>query len=89
MLALGSLLFCRVLFRANLVPSFMAKWGMVGYAIFAAGGIFEVLGYGVDLAMSVPGGLFEIALGVLLIAKDSLPGRAETVNELATTCRLL
>jgi len=68
-LGLGSLLFCRVLLRANLVPRFMAIWGMVGYAIFAAGGILEVLGYGVGLALSVPGGLFEVAFGVLLILK--------------------
>ena len=68
-LALGSVLFCRVLFRATLVPRFMAVWGMVGYAILAAGGMLEVLGYGVGLALSVPGGLFEVALGVLLLVK--------------------
>lgn len=44
-------------------------WGMVGYAILAAGGMLEVLGYGVGLALSVPGGLFEVALGVLLVVE--------------------
>ncbi|WP_447005705.1 DUF4386 domain-containing protein [Saccharothrix isguenensis] len=61
--------FCRVLFRARLVPRFMAAWGLVGYAVFLLGAVLEVLGYGVGVALSVPGGLFEIALGVLLIAK--------------------
>jgi hypothetical protein len=64
---LGGLVFCRVLFRAALVPRFLAVWGLVGYAIFAIGAMLEVLGYGVSLALSVPGGLFELALGVLLI----------------------
>ena len=68
-LGLGSLLFCRVLLHARLVPRFLAVWGLVGYAILAAGGMLEFLGYGVGLAMSVPGGLFEVALGALLVAK--------------------
>jgi hypothetical protein len=71
MMSVGTVgvLFCRVLFRARLVPRFLAVWGMVGYAVFLAGAALEVLGYGVGVALSVPGGLFEIALGVLLIAK--------------------
>ncbi|MGJ6964864.1 DUF4386 domain-containing protein [Streptosporangium sp. G11] len=68
-LGIGSVLFCRALFRARLVPRFMAVWGIVGYVIFAAGSMLEILGYGVGLALSVPGGLFEIALAVLLIVK--------------------
>lgn len=68
-LGLGSLLFCRVLLRARLVPRFMAVWGLAGHAIFVIGSMLEVLGYGVSLALSVPGGLFEIALAVLLIAR--------------------
>lgn len=66
---LGGLVFCRVLFRSALVPRLLAAWGLVGYAIFAAGAVLEVLGYGVGLALSVPGGLFELALGVLLIGR--------------------
>lgn len=62
-------LFCRVLLRARLVPRAIAVWGVVGYAVFLLGAVLEVLGYGVGVALSVPGGLFEIALGVLLIAK--------------------
>ena len=68
-LGLGSLLFWRILLRATLVPRFMAVWGLAGYAIFVLGSVLEVLGYGVSLALSVPGGLFEIALAVLLIGR--------------------
>jgi hypothetical protein len=65
----GGVVLCRVLFRAVLVPRLLAAWGMAGYAIFAVGAILEILGYGVGLALSVPGGLFELVLGVLLIAR--------------------
>jgi len=68
-LGIGGILFCRVLLRAHLVPRFMAVWGVGGYAILLAGAVLEVLGYGVGLALSVPGGLFELSLGVLLLMK--------------------
>jgi Domain of unknown function (DUF4386) len=75
-LGLGSLLFCRVLFQARLVPRFMAVWGMVGYAIVAAGMMLEVLGYSLGLALWIPGGLFEVALAVLLIVKGFPAGQS-------------
>ncbi|TDB69749.1 DUF4386 domain-containing protein [Micromonospora sp. KC723] len=68
-LGLGSLLFCRVLSRARLVPRHLAGWGLVGYAVFLVGAILELLGYRVGMALSIPGGLFEVALGALLVAK--------------------
>ncbi len=67
--ATAGVLFCRVLFRARLVHRAVAVWGAVGYAVFLVGAVLEVLGYGVGVALAVPGGLFEIALGVLLITK--------------------
>jgi hypothetical protein len=83
-LGLGSWLFCRVLFRARLVPRFMAVGGMVGYAIFLTGSMLEVLGYGVSLALSVPGGLFEIAFAVLLIERGFPAGQSQAHQRLAT-----
>jgi hypothetical protein len=76
MMAVGAtgVLFCRVLFRARLVPRALAVWGVVGYAVFLLGAALEVLGHGVGVALSVPGGLFEIAFGVLLIAKGFTGG---------------
>ncbi|MFF5207987.1 DUF4386 domain-containing protein [Streptosporangium sp. NPDC000396] len=78
MISVGAVgvLFCRVLLRARLVPRFMAAWGLVGYAVFLVGAILEVLGYGVGVALSVPGGLFEVALGALLIAKGFPEGQS-------------
>jgi hypothetical protein len=47
----------------------MAVYGLAGYAIFLAGALLEILGHNVGVALSIPGGLFEIAFGALLIAK--------------------
>ena len=76
MMSVGAVgvLFCRVLLRARLVPRPIAVWGVVGYAVFLLGAVLEVLGHGVGVALSVPGGLFEVALGALLIAKGFTGG---------------
>ncbi len=68
-LALGSILFCRALLQARLVPSFLAVWGVVGYVLLAAGGMLEILGVGVGLYSFALGGLFELAVGVYLVVK--------------------
>lgn len=68
-LGLGSLPFWWAARRAWLVPRPLAVWGLVGYGLFAAGMALDILGYGVGTMLSVPGGLFEIAVGVLLVAR--------------------
>ncbi|MDQ0769351.1 hypothetical protein QF031_002100 [Pseudarthrobacter defluvii] len=69
-LGIGSLFFCAVLFRSGLTPRFLAGWGFVGYAFFAAGSLLELLGVkGAGLVGAVPGGLFEVVFGIWLIAR--------------------
>ena len=68
-LGVGSIFFCRALMRSTLLPRFLAVWGMVGYAVFALGSVLELAGYGVGLALSAPGGLFEVAAGSYLLVK--------------------
>ncbi len=68
-LGIGSIFFCRALIRSTLLPRFLAVWGIVGYAVFSLGSILELAGYGVGLALSAPGGLFEVAAGTYLLAK--------------------
>jgi len=57
----GGLLLCRVLLKEDLVPRFLAVYGLAGYAIFLAGAVLEILGRNVGVAPSIPGGLFEVA----------------------------
>ena len=66
---LGGLLFVSVLYQSKLVPRLLSLWGMIGYIVFIAGTILELFGYPVGVLLSLPGGLFELALSVWLIAK--------------------
>ena len=69
-LGIGSLFFCFALYRSRLVPRFLAVWGFVGYASFAAGCFLELGGVtGAGLVSTVPGGLFEIFFAIWLIAR--------------------
>ncbi|MEV6927778.1 DUF4386 domain-containing protein [Dactylosporangium sp. NPDC051485] len=81
MLAAGSagIVFCRALLRTGLVPRWLAGWGLAGYPLLQAGAVCELFGRHLGVAFSVPGGLFEVTLGVLLLARGfraAAPGRA-------------
>lgn len=69
-LGIGSLFFCALLFRSKLVPGFLAAWGFIGYACFAAGSLLELGGIGgAGLLGAAPAGLFEVAFGIWLIVR--------------------
>ena len=68
-LGLAGLMLCYTLYRAKLVPRLLAVWGLVGYAIIFCGMVSEIMGSGLGLASSIPGGLWEVFIGVWLIAK--------------------
>ncbi|MFN8491466.1 MAG: DUF4386 domain-containing protein [Caldilineaceae bacterium] len=68
-LGLAGLMLCYTLYRAKLVPSLVAIWGLVGYAIIFCGMMSEVMGSGLGLVSSLPGGLWEVFIGVWLIVK--------------------
>ncbi|GAA0926928.1 DUF4386 family protein [Virgisporangium aurantiacum] len=76
-LGIGSIPFCVALRRGGLVPYWLAMWGLVGYAVLALGAVAEILGYAVGVALSVPGGLFELTFGALLLVRGLplRPGR--------------
>ncbi len=68
-LAFGALFMTWFVFRTRMVPRTLALWGVVGYAVLLTGAIAEIFGIHVSLLLSIPGGLFEVAFGVWLIAK--------------------
>jgi hypothetical protein len=65
----GGLLMCAVLWRTQLVPRFFAIFGYIGYGIFVLGMTSEFFHSGWGVTLSLPGGLFEIALSLWLIFK--------------------
>jgi CubicO group peptidase (beta-lactamase class C family) len=68
-LGISGILLCYTLYRTKLVPRLLAVWGLVGYAIIFGGMVSEVMGSGLGLASSIPGGLWEVFIGVWLIVK--------------------
>ncbi|MFG3604333.1 DUF4386 family protein [Micromonospora chersina] len=75
-LGLASLPFCLALNRQRWLPSWLAIWGSVGYALLAAGAAAELMGAAVGLVLAIPGGLFEIVFGLLLLARGFAPSTA-------------
>jgi hypothetical protein len=68
-LGVGSVPFCLALLRDQFEARWLAIWGMVGYAVLAAGALMELLGLTVGLVFAIPSGLFEVALGLILMAR--------------------
>lgn len=65
----GGIFLCVLLYRARLLPRFLSGWGIVGYAIHLVGSVAEIFGVPISLVLAIPGGLFEVALGIWLLAK--------------------
>lgn len=63
------LLLCYVFYKARLVPGFLAVWGLIGYATILVGSALEVMGFDLHLIHTIPGGLWEVFIGIWLIAR--------------------
>ena len=72
-LGIGCLFLCILLLRTRLIPRFLAAWGLIGYLALATGAVLEILGAHVSLALSIPGGLWEVTLGIWLLVKGFRP----------------
>ena len=68
-LGVSGLLLCSTLYRARLVPRWLAVWGIVGYAIIFGGMLSAIMGSGLGDLSSAVGGLWEIFIGGWLIVK--------------------
>jgi hypothetical protein len=68
-LGIAGLMLCYTLYKAKLVPRWLAVWGLAGYAIIFVGMVSAMMGSGLALASSIPGGLWEIFIGGWLIVK--------------------
>ncbi len=68
-LGISSVMLCYTLYTSMLVPRFLAVWGFVGYVTILFGSAFEILGFDLQLIHTLPGGLWELFIGVWLIVK--------------------
>lgn len=68
-LGLAGIMLNTVFYKTRLVPRWIAIWGLAGYTIIGCGMVLELMGIGSGLFSELPGGLWEIFIGVWLIAK--------------------
>ena len=90
-LGVSGLMLCSTLYRARLIPRVLAIWGLVGYGVILVGMLSEIagLGLGVELASSLPGGLWEVFIGVWLLARGfSASPVAQAQTTASTTPRM-
>ena len=80
-LGAGSIPFWYLAARISLVPRTLALLGVAGYAIFAGGYVLDLLGLDVGLMTAIPGGLFEVAVAIWLIARGFGASDAEMEPE--------
>ena len=68
-LGVAGLILCSAFLRTGLVPRPLAVWGLAGYAIILAGSVLQILGLQLNSIHAIPGGLWEVFIGVWLIVK--------------------
>ena len=72
-LGISGLILCYSFYKTKLVPRFLAVWGLVGYAVILGGSVVEVFGFNLLTIHAIPGGLWELFIGVWLIVKGFNP----------------
>src|SRR5215216_2985996 len=82
---LAGLMLCYAFYRARFVPRLLGAWGLVGYAIILGGSVLEVVGFNLNLIHTIPGGLWELFIGVWLIAKGFSASPVSLARTPATT----
>lgn len=69
-LGVGSLPFWHVAGRGPWLSSRFALWGIAGYLVLAGGALLELAtGRAVTVIAAIPGGLFELAVGLCLLVR--------------------
>jgi hypothetical protein len=69
LVGIAGLILCNSFLSSGLIPKFLAVWGLVGYSSILLGSVFEIMGFDMHLIHTIPGGLWELFIGVWLIAK--------------------
>ena len=65
----AGLILCTAFCRTGLIPRPLAIWGLVGYLVILTGSVLQILGFDLHSIQAIPGGLWEVFIGVWLIVK--------------------
>jgi hypothetical protein len=88
-LGLGSMPVYVALAQARWLPRWLAVWGFAGYALLSVAAIAELTGLRIGLALSIPGVLFEIVLGVSLLHRGFPDRQRAQTSALAVGARVV
>lgn len=72
-LGIAGFMLCYVFYRMKLIPRWLAGWGIVGYVTILGGSVLEILGFPLLWMHTLPGGLWEVFIGVWLVVKGFNP----------------
>jgi Domain of unknown function (DUF4386) len=91
MLTVGfaGLMLCYLFYKTQLVPRLFGVWGLVGYAVILGGSVLEVTGFNLNSIHTIPGGLWELSIGVWLIAKGFSRVSVGSERRLSPTSRIV
>jgi hypothetical protein len=84
-LGIAGLLICYAFYRTGLLPRPLAVWGLAGYAIILCGSVLELFGFDLLSIHAIPGGLWEVFVGVWLIVKGFTPITGPSASPTSST----
>ena len=68
-LGLGSIPMCFTLYKHQILPTWLALWGVIGYTIFVFGFLMELFGKEWSMYLLIFAGLWEITFGLWLLTR--------------------
>jgi len=68
-LGIGSIPMCYIFFKHNVLPKWLAIWGLIGYTFLALGFLMELFGKEWSMYLLILGGLWELTFSIWLIIK--------------------
>jgi hypothetical protein len=65
----AGMILCYSFYTSMLIPRLLAIWGFIGYATILFGSVLESLGFDMHLIHTIPGGLWELIIGIWFIVR--------------------
>lgn len=84
-LGVSGLILCFAFYRSNLIPRPLAVWGLVGYAVILSGSVLQILGLNLMSIHAIPGGAWEVFIGVWLVVKGFTSSNPRITPDLPTS----
>lgn len=68
-LGIGSIPMCYICYKHNLLPKWLALWGLIGYTVMAFGFLMELFGREWSMYLLILAGFWEVTFAIWLIIR--------------------